>query len=169
MNAERKFIDEHSSNGGRRSKRRKSRRTRRAFLVRNSKYQRWRVRGVEECRTDGPSWACDLQLRVQHGGRWHLQVRSRALLCLCWHVQRLRPLLRASVLHPLYFFSCAITPCLPASPSPSSKWDVKGSFVGKIPGKCCKARHPRGNHLKSPRQVCQLIWSYHVRCRLGLK
>jgi hypothetical protein len=45
-----------------------------------------------------------------------------------------------------FSLSCAITPCLPASPSPSSKWDVKGSFVGKIQGKCCKARHPRGNH-----------------------
>lgn len=68
-----------------------------------------------------------------------------------------------------FFLSCAITPCLPASPSPPFKWDVRGSFVGKIPGKCCKARHPRGNHLKSTRQVCQLTWSYHVRCRLGLK
>ena len=79
---------------------------------------------------------------------------------------QLRLLLRASVLHPLFFLSCAITPRLPASPSPSSKWDVRGSSVGKIPGECCKARHPRCNNLKSTRQVC---WSNHVRSRLGLK
>ena len=129
MNAERKLVDEHSSNGGRRLKRRKPRRTRRAFAVWSSAH-RFKV-----WKNAGQTALLGLRTSTPRSAWWTLasSVRSRVFLCLCRHMQQLLSLLRAPVLHPLFFSLLRHHPMPSREPVPPVQMGCEGFVWGEDP------------------------------------